>query len=134
MNTLKEKVKTNDLDEKIIFTGKVTDQVLKAFYLTANVFMSTSLHEGFCVPLIEAMSMKIPIVAFGTSAIPYTVGNTGIIWDEFDPHLFAASVDRIVRDEKVRIHLAETGWSRYQEIFTNDKIKKTFIESISHLL
>lgn len=134
VNALKEKIGTNGLNEKILFTGKVTDQILKAIYLATNVFMSTSLHEGFCVPLVEAMSMKIPIVAHGTSAIPYTIGNTGIIWDEFDPHLFAASVDRIVRDEKVRIHLAETGWSRYQEIFTNDKIKKTFIESISHLL
>jgi len=96
--------------------------------------MITSLHEDFYVPLVEAMSMKIPIVAYGTSAITYTAGKAGLVWDEFDPDYMAASVDRIVRDKKVRLSLSEMGWQRYNEMFTNNKIERTFIESIYELL
>ena len=132
--TLQTKVKSSGFEDRIIFTGKVSDAALKAYYLVADVFMITSMHEGFCVPLIEAMSMKIPIVAYASSAIPDTVGKAGIVWDENDPELMAASVDKIVRDERVRISLGEMGWRRYQNMFTNDKIEAIFLETLNNLL
>ena len=77
--------------------------------------------------------MKIPIVAYSSSAIPYTVGKVGIVWEEYDPELFAASIDRIVRDEQARISLGEAGWLRYKDFFSNDKIKDIFLESIESI-
>jgi glycosyltransferase involved in cell wall biosynthesis len=132
--SLRRKVKSIGLEERIIFTGKVSDAELKSYYLAAHVFVITSLHEGFCVPLVEAMSMKIPIVAYASSAIPYTAGTAGIVWDECDPELMAASVDKIVREEHLRIALGDKGWNRYQDCFTTDKIETVFLETLNNLL
>jgi glycosyltransferase involved in cell wall biosynthesis len=132
--TLINKVKQIGLEERIIFTGKVSDPALKAYYLLAHVFVITSLHEGFCVPLIEAMSMKIPIVAYGSTAVPETVGKVGLVWRECDPKLMAASIDTIVRDESLSLTLGEMGWNRYTTRFTNNKIGTTFLNALHPLL
>jgi len=132
--SLRKKVEDLNLKDKIIFAGKVSDEALKAYYLSADVFMTTSMHEGFCVPLIEAMSMKIPIVAYASSAITETVGKVGLVWDEHNPELLAASVDRIVKDEEVRVSLGEMGWRRYHTLFTNSRIEERFMEVMSTLL
>jgi len=93
----------------VVFTGKVSEAALKAYYLLAHVFVITSHHEGFCVPLIEAMSMKIPIVAYGKTAIPETVGKVGLVWEECDPQLIAASINKIAQEESLRLTLGEMG-------------------------
>ena len=120
------------LENSVLFAGRVSDEALKAYYLVADVFMITSMHEGFCVPLVEAMSMKIPVVAYGSSAVPETVGKAGLVWDEHDPELMAASVGKIVRDEHVRLSLGEMGWKRYQNMFTNDKIEACLFEALEN--
>jgi len=127
--SLHSKLRRLYLENNVVFTGQVSDEALKAYYLSADVFMTTSMHEGFCVPLIEAMSMKIPIVAYASSAIPGTVGKVGLVWDEHNPELLAASVDIIVRDEEVRHSLGEMGWRRYQTTFTNERIKQNLLEA-----
>jgi glycosyltransferase involved in cell wall biosynthesis len=131
---LRNIVRDLDLEERIIFIGKASEPVLKAYYLISHVFMMTSQHEGFCVPLVEAMSMKIPIVAYGSTAVPETVGKAGFVWEECHPDLMAASVDKIIREEPLRIALGEMGWNRYFNQFANNKIKTIFIESLKSLL
>lgn len=122
-NLLYSKVKELQLEDDVLFTGVVTDSFLKAYYAVADLFVMTSFHEGFCVPVVEAMSMKIPIVAYGSTAIPETVGNTGLVWKECDPQLIGASMDRIMRDEHLRLSLGEMGYRRYKNVFANEKIK-----------
>ena len=129
-HSLKMRIRELDLENSVFFAGHVQDKTLKAYYLVAHVFIITSLHEGFCVPLVEAMSMKIPIVAYGSTAIPETVGKVGFVWKECDPELMAASVDRIVQDEFLRSSLVEMGLNRYQSMFTNSKIKERLFESL----
>ena len=126
--SLKIKVEKFALENSIFFLGQVKDEALKAYYLLAHAFIMTSLHEGFCVPLIEAMSMRVPIVAYGSTAIPETVGKVGFVWNEWDPELIAASIDRIVRDGSLRRSLSEMGWMRYQSMFTNHRIKEKLFE------
>ena len=59
--------------------GSVPVAVLRAYYEKADVFVTASDHEGFCVPLLEAMSFDVPVVARATSAIPETLGGAGIL-------------------------------------------------------
>ncbi|HEX8145553.1 MAG TPA: glycosyltransferase family 4 protein, partial [Pyrinomonadaceae bacterium] len=75
------------LENAVVFTGEVPDEALKAYYLVANALMFASEHEGFCVPLVEAMAMKVPILAYASSAIPGTVADAGLVWPERDPYL-----------------------------------------------
>ena len=120
--------------DAVIFSGEVSDQALKSYYSLADVFMITSEHEGFCVPLVEAMSMKVPIVAYGSSAIPGTVDGVGLVWDERSPYLLAESINSIVNGKGTGESLGEMGLRRYQQNFTNDKIRAKFLEAIGSLL
>ena len=122
------------LDGSVVFAGEVSDNALKAYYEVAHVFMMTSEHEGFCVPLVEAMSMKLPIVAYGSSAIPDTVGDGGLVWNERNPYLLAESVNTIVKGNGVAAFLGERGLRRYEQNFTNEIIRTKFLNAINPCL
>jgi glycosyltransferase involved in cell wall biosynthesis len=66
------------LPERFIFTGPVSDAELAAYYRASSVYISLSEHEGFCVPLLEAMAMDVPVLAYGATAVPDTLGGAGI--------------------------------------------------------
>ena len=131
---LREMTKRLRLRQNVIFTGEVSDQALKAYYLAAHVFLITSEHEGFCVPLVEAMAMKLPIVAYSSTAIPETVGTAGLVWEERNPYLLAESIKSIVSDRSLRNGLSNMGWQRYTQNFTNAKIEAGFLSAINGLL
>ena len=124
---LRELIRRLDLNGAVKFTGEVTDRQLKAYYSVANVFVTTSEHEGFCVPLIEAMALNVPIAAYASSAIPETVGAAGLVWEERNPELLAESINSIVRDRATSAGLSALGTRRYHELFTNERIRERFI-------
>ncbi len=66
------------LPERFIFTGAVPDAELAAYYRAASVYISLSEHEGFCVPLLEAMAMDVPVLAYAAAAVPDTLGGAGV--------------------------------------------------------
>ncbi len=118
------------MNKSILFTGEASDSALKAYYLLASVFAIASEHEGFCVPIIEAMSMKVPVVAYASSAVPATVGGAGLVLDKRSPYLMAEAIDRLVRDESLNIALGMKGWQRYQQQFTNEQIETELFRSL----
>ncbi|HYH99214.1 glycosyltransferase [Hyalangium sp.] len=63
------------------FLGRLSHSELVAAYRSAQVFVSMSEHEGFGVPLIEAMAAEVPVLAFGAAAVPETLGGAGIAFD-----------------------------------------------------
>jgi glycosyltransferase involved in cell wall biosynthesis len=119
--------------DAVLFVGEVTESELKAYYLLANAFAMASEHEGFCVPLVESMAMKVPVVAYESSAIPATVGSAGIVLQEREPYLMAEALDRLVRDESLSLDFAQRGWHRYKQAFTNQKIEQRLLEALSNL-
>ena len=64
--------------DKFLFVGSVPDDELAVYYRTAKAYVSLSEHEGFCVPLVEAMAADLPILAYGAAAVPETLGGAGI--------------------------------------------------------
>ena len=67
------------LDDDIIITDKVSEDDLSAYYKVANVYVSLSEHEGFGMPLLEAILNDVPVLAYDTSAISSTIGNFGLL-------------------------------------------------------
>ena len=126
-------IKRLELEQAVVLAGGVSDYELKAFYSVADLFITTSEHEGFCVPLVEAMALKVPIVAYGSSAIPETVGQAGLVWEQRNPFLLAESIHAVASDPSLGAGLAAMGWRRYQERFTNDRIGKEFLSALSTL-
>jgi len=115
---LRELVAEADLEGAVKFMGAVSSQILTAAYRTADLLLMCSRHEGFCVPLIEAMAFKVPIVALGAGAVGETVDRAGIVWETFDPVVFSVSMNRVLSDSNTGTVLKELGSTRYQEKFS----------------
>lgn len=124
------------LEDAVVFTGRVSDAALKAYYRTASVFVITSRHEGFCVPLVEAMALGVPVIALGTTAVPATVGGAGLVWEEAeaDADLLAESMHRLITDRTTAAALSGRGWRRYQEEFANATIERSFLKALEGVL
>jgi glycosyltransferase involved in cell wall biosynthesis len=84
-----------DLTNAVVFTGGVSDEALKAYYLVADAFVTVSEHEGFCVPLVEAMSMKLPITAYARRSDSGDVRRRRHRLAERNAMLIAESIDRL---------------------------------------
>lgn len=126
-SSLREMIAAWHVGAHIVFTGQVSDDSLKAYYLLADALLMTSEHEGFCVPLVEAMAMKVPIVAYASTAIPETVQDAGLIWDQRDPFLLAQSIESLLTDETAKMALLNRGSRRYEERFSNSAVAKQFL-------
>ena len=63
---------------RFLFTGPVPDADLATYYRMASVYISLSEHEGFCVPLLEAMAADVPVMAYASTAVPDTLGGAGV--------------------------------------------------------
>jgi L-malate glycosyltransferase len=69
---------------KVRFTGRVSDGELAAFYRGCDAYLSMSEHEGFAVPMVESMAFDLPILAYRSTAIPYTLDGAGLMFNEKD--------------------------------------------------
>ena len=92
----------NLLAERFWFTGAVPDADLAVYYRTAHAYVSLSEHEGFCVPLTEAMAADVPILAYGAAAVPETLGGAGICFTPKDLEYAAEALGLLVYDNELR--------------------------------
>jgi glycosyltransferase involved in cell wall biosynthesis len=76
--------------------GPVSNEALTAYYELADVFLCASEHEGFCVPLIEAFHMGVPVLAYAATAVPATMDGAGILYANKDPLHVAALLNAVV--------------------------------------
>ncbi len=130
---LREMVQFLLVEDVVAFTGEISDSELRACYLLASVFVSASRHEGFCLPLVEAMAMKVPIVSFDSAAIPETVGAAGIVLQDRDPELMAESINLLVKDEAMNVQLGIEGRRRYENHFATSSIETKFLRALGNL-
>ncbi len=92
-------------------TGRATVAELRAYYEVADLFLCLSRHEGFCVPLVEAMHLGVPVVARSAAAVPETLGGAGLLIGGGHGEV-AAAIDRVVRDGGLRESLVAAGKAR----------------------
>lgn len=105
-------------------TDVLTFPQVLAHYRTADVFVSLSEHEGFCVPLLEAMHFDVPVVALGSSAVAETVGDAGLVLPEKDPVEVACAVHRVLTDDGLRSQLVAAGRRRVEHFsFENNRAR-----------
>lgn len=92
--------------EHVDFAGSVDDRRLARAYAQSDCFVCLSDHEGYCVPLIEAMAAGLPIVAFAAGAVPETVGDAGLLLDAKDPSLVSEAIQEVVRNPALSARMA----------------------------
>jgi glycosyltransferase involved in cell wall biosynthesis len=99
---LDEQIRRRDLAGSVKITGRVTDQELFGWYRAANAYVSLSEHEGFGVPLIEAMAFDLPVIAYASSAVAETLGDAGISISDKDPARILEALTRLYEDRSYR--------------------------------
>jgi glycosyltransferase involved in cell wall biosynthesis len=121
--SLKEQVRLRGLEGDVLFAGKVTDNILHSCYRCADLFWSMSEHEGFGVPLIEAMWFDVPVLAYKSSAIPETLGEGGLLFtDKQNLKELAVAARLLMHDPDVRARIL-SGQKRRRKAFLPEAIQ-----------
>lgn len=112
------------LDVKDIhITGQVGFDEILAYYRIADIFLCMSEHEGFCVPLVEAMYFGVPVIAYDSSAISDTLGGSGLLLQEKDPAVVAEAINLVVTDQALKAQIIK-GQQQRLAFFEHDRIKE----------
>ena len=120
--------------DRFVFTGTVTDSELATYYRSSHAYVSLSEHEGFCVPLVEAMAADIPVLAFGATAVPETLGGAGICFSPKDLEYAAEILGLLVYDDTVRSDIIAGQQSRVADFgpASTDAVIDDLISVCSH--
>jgi glycosyltransferase involved in cell wall biosynthesis len=121
------------LTDAVSVVGSIRPEDLEAYYRAADVFVCASDHEGFCVPIIEAMAHDLPVVAYGVAAVPETVHDAGLLLNSKEPLGFAAAVHRVVEDEQLRKQFSRAAVRRV-EAFSLTRSRNRFIELVRNVV
>ena len=106
------------LQDYVVFPGHISFREILAYYHAADAFLCMSEHEGFCIPVVEAMYFSIPVIAYRSTAVPETLGSGGLLTDSKDGPLVAAMMDRVIRDKDLR------SWIKHKQQLRIESFRK----------
>ncbi len=101
---------------RVVFTGPISSEARDAWYRRADVYLSMSVHEGFCAPLIESLAHGVPVVAREAGAVPETLGGAGLVLDGGDLPLVAEALHELASSPSARSTLFEAADRRLAEL------------------
>lgn len=119
--------------QDVIFPGHIRFEEILAYYSIGDAFLCMSDHEGFCVPLVEAMCFGVPIVAKNTTAVGETMGAGGLLLPDNAPALAAAALHRLLQDDALRAQI-KAGQQRRLADFSYERVAQQFRESFGKFL
>ena len=130
LRALQDYVEELGLRSAVRLTGEVSDASLAAHYAVADVFLSLSAHEGFGVPLVEAMAAGVPVVARPAGAVAETVGDAALLLRAADPAYVAAALHRASTDDALRAVLVEAGRRRVAAL-SDGAASRAFVDAVA---
>lgn len=127
LSRLRTSIEQSGARDRIVLTGEVSTAELRAYYESADLLLQLSEHEGFCVPLVEAMSLGLPVVAAPAGAIEETLGDAGLLVRDRSPEEIARGVAEALGPARHRIEIAQ---SERRRLFS----RQTVQDSLARLL
>jgi glycosyltransferase involved in cell wall biosynthesis len=118
------------LPERFVFTGPVPDWELAAYYRRASVYLSLSEHEGFCVPLLEAMAADVPVFAYESSAVSDTLAGAGVCWSPKDLEYASELLGQLAFDPVLRQKVI-AGQRTRLEAFSEERLRQRLVETLA---
>ncbi len=106
--------------ENVVFTGSIPQAHLNACYRSAHVFLCMSEHEGFCIPLVESLVHRVPVLAYSACAVPETLGGAGVLFHHKQFEAIAEMMGRMARDPALRASLLAGQDKRIVELKARD--------------
>ena len=104
----------------VIFTGSVPDEELPEYFRAADVYVTSSLHEGFCIPILEAMACGKPTIASNCTALPETQGDGGCVFAPGNHIDMAKIVIEILENNYLYKNLSSNGINRAKQFSYNN--------------
>jgi len=117
------------LPDRFWFVGAVPNEELAAYYRNAHAYVSLSEHEGFCAPLVEAMAMDVPVLAYAEAAVPETLGGAGLSFAPKDLEYAAELLGSLIYDGPVREGVL-AGQRRRVQDFTLERLAPRVREAL----
>ena len=118
--------------KNVHFLDDVSDEDLISYYELADIYIILSEHEGFCIPLVESMTKKVPILAYSAGAIPETLGDAGVLLEEKNHVEIAEMIHLIVNDQKIREKIV-IGQNKRLQNLDSKKIASEFLKQIKNI-
>jgi len=122
------------LDGSVEVCGALSAAELHAAYLTSRVLLCCSEHEGFCVPLVEAARLRVPVVATWQMAVAETLGPEGLVLRDASDDVVAMAVERVLRDGTLRENLVAAQAARFERLYADDAVERSFLAAVEPLL
>jgi glycosyltransferase involved in cell wall biosynthesis len=119
-----------ELGDHVEIRSDVPFTQIIAYFSDADVLVCLSEHEGFCVPILEAMELGLPVVAYQAAAVTDTVGSAGVLLDDKDPLVVACAVDDLLGDAARRANLVAAGRARAAE-FSLESAARCFLYTLT---
>jgi glycosyltransferase involved in cell wall biosynthesis len=120
------------LPERFLFPGAVTDWELAAYYRSASAYLSLSEHEGFCVPVLEAMAAGVPVFAYESTAVGETLGGAGVCWSPKDLEFAAELLGQVAFDPALRTRIIAAQYERLEQ-FSEARLVERLKRELSRL-
>lgn len=120
-------VAENGLSERVSIFNRIPFDELPAFYQLANVFALPSVYEGFGIPVIEALSSGLPVIAATGSCLEEAGGEHSLYVGPYDHRSLAKQITRILNDPGLAATMAEKGKQHVQR-FSDDKTAKELLQ------
>jgi glycosyltransferase involved in cell wall biosynthesis len=118
-------IEKRGIEKKVLFLGYVPAEALPALYRSALLFVFPSLHEGFGIPILEAMACGTPVVTSTVAAMPEVAGDAALLVDPARPEAIQAGMAKLLFDPRLRRDLAEKGLKRAKEFSWEAMARKT---------
>ena len=118
-------VHTLDLEDDVIFLGRVESELLPVLYNGARLFVYPSIYEGFGLPVLEAMACGAPVITSNTSSLPEVAGDAAILVDPYDVTQIAAAMEQMLTDKDQRDTLKQRGLARSAQFTWEATARKT---------
>ena len=104
----------------VCFEGFASEAGLAACYRAASLFVSASDHEGYCLPLVEAMHCGVPVIAKDTGGMPEALGGAGVLYTDLDAPELAELMHRVLADAALRAQVLESQRRRMAVVQARD--------------
>ncbi len=106
---------TNEIGDKVIFTGYVSDEKLEEYYLNALAFVFPSKYEGFGLPILEAMERGCPVISSNAASLPEVAGEAALLFDPYNEKELADLMLKIYDNPKLREELVKRGYEQIKK-------------------
>lgn len=93
--------------KNVVYESDLKFAEIVAMYNVADVFVCMSEHEGFCIPLVEAMHFEVPVIAYAAAAVPDTMDGAGVVLESKSPRLVAMWMDQLITNTAIRKEIVE---------------------------